>query len=95
MNQGPGLSTLALNYAKHSSQTCIHIIAMDSQLFLLSGNNHQVVSVHTNIHGKGNQWERFNALQKTKSSRYHRLQAARKQAQQVGAWVRKSNWIML
>lgn len=59
MKQGFGLSNLALIYAEHCPQICIRRIFMNSQLLLLSGNNHKVVSDHTNIHGKGNHRELF------------------------------------
>lgn len=53
MNQATGLSALALNYTKLCPQTSAHLISVNSQLFLLSRNNHTVISVHTDIHGKG------------------------------------------
>lgn len=53
MNQATGLSALALEYTKLCPQTSAHLISVNSQLFLLSRNNHTVISVHTDIHRKG------------------------------------------
>lgn len=53
MNQTTGLQALAFNYTEQRSQTCVHIIPMNSQLLLLSGNEHIVIAVHTDIHEKG------------------------------------------
>lgn len=52
MNHTTGLQTLAFNYTEQRSQTCVHIIPMNSQLLLLSGNEHTAIAVHTDTHGK-------------------------------------------
>lgn len=59
MEQGFGLSNLPLSDAEYCPQMCIHRISMNSQLLLLCGNSHKVISDHTNIHGKGKHWELF------------------------------------